>query len=652
MSDSFDKLPKRSQEHKTESKAVNALRLQLSGQLFLEQSCSDEKDYGTDIHIEAMTPGNATNIRIHTQLKGTDGKLNTDGSLSISNIDIANVNYLFRQPHSLYIGYHVPSEQLFFKVVEDLIRDLEHAKPEWRKQDTITVRFRDLFTPQAQTTFHERVIASAKTRDQDRLDLLNTPPEHLSGVIERHVLNIDVPNDKQRALTYLQELYDKGHDAIISKAYNKFSAILDQGDMQEFGLVYLAEINLAVCHRSYSNNIIRQAILVFKSQSTNQKVDLASHYYNLGNAYLGLKDYPNARRYFIISLRKFGEGRTFKARCHKNLGACYQEMDRPQKAFQHYQHAIALSPQLAEAHFSLGMWHLRESNFAEALDHLDRVTISDNKHLKTTSLQGWRADVLFNLGEYRSAFRDVNALLLEADKEQWIWPWCYQLIVKYRSDDTYYYQYALTFWEKFIECFPSRFEGYYYKILAIFSSKQLRVPNQYTLASFKELIAAYAVEHVEDVSFLWDRAGHWAQDDGDWITALNCYQNACEKEPSQYGYCLAVSLINTEKYQEAISILDNPSLDHEIDGLYFNQLAFAKIQTGDLKGAIGNYRQSIEIEPDYHLPWFELAGCYCNDRQYQKARHYFEYAITNFPNETVHVGRAKMALEFIESMDY
>ncbi|EGM78773.1 tetratricopeptide repeat protein [Rheinheimera sp. A13L] len=652
MSDSFDKLPKRPQQHKTESRAVNALRLQLSDQLFLEQSCSDEKDYGTDIHIEAMTSDSATNIRIHTQVKGTESNLNNDGSLSISDIDIANVNYLFRQPHSLYIGYHVPSGQLFFKVVEDLIRDLEHTNPAWRQQDTITVRFRDLFTPEAQTCFHKRVIASAKIRDQDRLNLLNTPPEHLLRVMEEYVPNIDVPNDKQLALTYLRELYDKGHDAIISKAHNQFSAILDSGDIQEFGLVYLAEINLAVCHRPYSNDIIRQAIPVLESNNTNPKINLAGNYYNLGNAYLGLKDYPKARRNFIISLRKFGERKAFKAQCHKNLGGCYQEMGRPKKAFRHYQQAIALSPQLVEAHFSLGMWHLRENNFAEALDHLDRVTISDNKHVKTATLQGWRADVLFNLGEYRSAFREVNALLLEADKEQWIWPWCYQLILKHRSEDTYYYQYALTFWEKFIECFPSRFQGHYYKILTIFRLKQLGVSNQYTFDSFKELITVYASEHMENVSFLWDRAGHWAQYDGDWLNALKCYQKAYEKEPSKYGYCLAVSLINTEKYQEAIDILENPSLDHEIDGLYFNQLASAKIQIGDLEGAIGNYRQSIEIESDYHLPWFELAGCYCNARQYPEAKHYFEYAITNFPNETEYVDRANMALEFIASMGY
>lgn len=652
MSDSFDKLPKRPQQHKTESKAVNALRLQLSNQLFLEQSCSDEKDYGTDIHIEVMTSDHATNIRIHTQLKGTDGNLNNGGSLSISNIDIANVNYLFRQPHSLYIGYHVPSEKLFFKVVEDLIRDLEHTNPEWRQQDTITVRFRDLFTLEAQTTFHQRVIANAKTRDQDRLNLLNMPPENLLGMMEKYVPNIDVPNDKQLALVYLQELYDEGHDAIISKAYNQFTAILDQEDIQEFGLVYLAEINLAVCHLPYSKNVIQQAILVFESQNTNSKIELSSHYYNLGNAYLGLKNYSNARRYFIISLIKFSEGNAFKAKCHKNLGSCYQEMGRPRKAFQHYQLAIALSPQLVEAHFSLGIWHLHENNFLEALDHLDKVSISDNKYLKPTTLQGWRADVLFNLGEYRSAFREINSLLLEAEKEQWIWSWCYQLIVKYRSEGTYYYQYALMFWEKFIKYFPDMFQGHYYKILAIFRLKQLGNPNQYTFDSFKELISIYAVEHVEDVSFLWDRAGHWAQDDGDWINAVNCYQKAYEKEPNGYGYCLAVSLINIEKYQEAISILENSSLDHEIDCLYFNQLAFAKIQVGDLDGAIGNYWQSVDIEPDYHFPWFELAGCYINAGQYSEARLYFEYAITNFPNETDYVDRANIALEFIESMGY
>lgn len=648
MSDSFDNLPKRPQQHKTESKAVTALRLQLNSELFLEQSSSDENDYGTDIIIEAMMPDNSTNIRIHIQLKGTEADLNKDSSLSISNIATANVNYLFRQPSSLYIGFHVPSQKLFYKVVEDLIRDLEHTVPEWRKQETITVRFRDLFTSQAQTSFHERIIASAKTRDQDRLNLLSAPPEHILEIMEDYIPNIDVPHDKQKALIYLHELMDNGHDAIISKAHNQFSAVLDQENMFEFGFVYLAEINLAVCHRPHSEDVIRQGISVFELQNTNQKIDLAGHFYNLGNAYFGLKDYTNARRYFISSLRKFGFEITFKAECHKNLGSCYLELGRHRKAFQHYQQAITLSPHLVEAHFALGMWHRHESNFNEALNHFDKVTISKNKHFNTTTLQGWRADILFQLSDYSSAFREMNTLLLEADKKKWIWPWCYKLVVEYRSSNPLYYQRALAFWEKFTEYFPDRSQGHYYKIHAIYCLKQLGTLSQHTFDSFRGLVAAYAEKHVEDVSFLWDRAGHWAQDDGDWINALDCYRNACEKEPSEYGYCLAVSLINTYQYQEAVDILEDPYLEHEIDGLYFNQLASAKIQTGDYEGAIAVYLQSTEMEPDYHLSWFELAGCYYNGQQYPEARKYFEYAIATFPNETEFVDRANVALQFIE----
>jgi len=469
--------------------------------------------------------------------------------------------------------------------------------------------------------------------------------------MEEYLPNIEVPHDKQQALVYLQELMDEGHDAIISKAHNQFCAVLDQENMFEFGLVYLAEINLAVCHRPHSEDIIRQAIPVFESQNANPKIDLAGHFYNLGNAYIGLKDYPNARRYFIYSLRKFGDEQTSKAECHKNLGACYQELDRPLKAFLHYQQAIALSPHLVEAHFALGMWYRHESNFVEALNHLDKVTISNNKHLKTTTLQGWRADILFKLGDYTSAFREINTLLLEADKEKWIWPWCYQLVVEYRSSDPLYYQRALAFWEKYTEYFPDRFQAHYYRILAIYCSKQLGTFSQHTFDSFRNLVEAYAEEHVEDVSFLWDRAGHWAQDDGDWFNAIDCYRKACEKEPSQYGYCLAVSLINAYQYQEAVDILEDTNLDHEIDGLYFNQLAFAKIQIGDYEGAIEVYRQSTEMEPDYHLAWFELAGCYCNAQQYPEARKYFEYAIATFPNETEHVDRANEALQFIELQD-
>jgi len=652
MNDSFEKLPKRPKQHKTESKAVKALRLHLDDNLFLEQSCSDETDYGTDMIFEAMTPESATNIRIHAQVKGTVSDLNKDSTLSISDIAVANVNYLFRQPHSLYIGYHVSSKRLFFKVVEELIRDLEHSKSEWRQQKTITVRFRKQFTQQEQFAFYEHIIASAKTRDHDRLNLLCTPPEHLSYVLEKQVPSIEVPLDKEEALDYLFKLLNKGHDAIISKAHNQFSAVLDQENMFEFGLLYLAEINLAVCHQPHSEDIIRKAISVFESENTNPKIDLSGNFYNIGNAYLGLKDYPNARRYFITSLRRFGNAQTFKAECHKNLGSCYLEMGRPQKAFQHFQKAITLSPFLAEAHFALVMWYRNEFNFLEALNHLDKVTISNNKHLKNTTLQGWRAEILFELGDFKAAFREINSLLLEAEKEKWIWSWCYQLIVKYRTNDAEYYQYAQMFWEKFILYFPDKFEGHYYRLISLFCLKQFGIVNEHTFDSFRNLVEVYAEKFVEDMSFLWDRAGHWAQDNGDWNNALDCYVRACEKEPSEYGYCLAVSLINTHKYQDAIDILEDPKLTHEIDGLYFNQLAFAKIQINDLEGAIQAYRKSIEIEPDYHLPWFELAGCYCKAKQYPEARQCFEHSIKTFPDETDFVDRANAALRFMEVMGY
>jgi hypothetical protein len=82
--DHLDDLPKRDPNHVTEERAETAFqgRLTESGRFILQRA--DRKDYGTDCEIEVVEQEQATNVRVHVQLKGTERPLNADGSLSRS----------------------------------------------------------------------------------------------------------------------------------------------------------------------------------------------------------------------------------------------------------------------------------------------------------------------------------------------------------------------------------------------------------------------------------------------------------------------------------------------------------------------------------------------------------------------------------------
>jgi hypothetical protein len=72
-----------------------------SGRFILQRA--DRKDYGTDCEVEVVEQGQATNVWVHVQLKGTERVLNADGSLSIE-VSRSNLNYLPMDLHSFYVA--------------------------------------------------------------------------------------------------------------------------------------------------------------------------------------------------------------------------------------------------------------------------------------------------------------------------------------------------------------------------------------------------------------------------------------------------------------------------------------------------------------------------------------------------------------------
>jgi hypothetical protein len=145
----FDDLPRRDGTHELEEAAIVAFQTKLAEcGIFIRQG-ADRKDYGTDCQIEVIDDGQATNVRLHVQLKGTERALNADGSLSIE-VRSTNLNYLLMQPYSIYVCYHVPSGSLLIRPVASVLRQYEHDGKPWTEQDSLTVTFTDKLTVEHQ----------------------------------------------------------------------------------------------------------------------------------------------------------------------------------------------------------------------------------------------------------------------------------------------------------------------------------------------------------------------------------------------------------------------------------------------------------------------------------------------------------------------
>ena len=83
--------------------------------------------------------------------------------------------------------------------------------------------------------------------------------------------------------------------------------------------------------------------------------------------------------------------------------------------------APSVAPELAEAHNALGNHYVRLGFYEDALRHFDQVVFSERKQGRTSAVIGWRANVLFNLGDGQAAFREINGLMSQADRHDWSW---------------------------------------------------------------------------------------------------------------------------------------------------------------------------------------------------------------------------------------
>ena len=628
----LDDLPKRDKNRRIQEQSETAFQTAITecGEFEVRE---DKQDYGTDYVIEASDAGVMTNVRVHVQLKGTETEKNADGSISVA-IDRTNLNYLLTQPHSIYVCCHMPSKQILVRSADDVLREYEHSGKCWGNQETVTVRFKDEFDHDFQRTLKEFVVVCAKGARDHRLHFATQPPVDIPSFPEEGEIDLPVPADQKQAEEMLAELYDRGHDRTISRSFDKFRAILGPSK-EKLMHAYMAEINLGINGRECNQPRIADGIEVILCAVNDGKYLPGSLLYCVGNGWFAIDEYEKARDAYNSALLLLDQTDVYSnvsAQCCKNLGAALEKLNKPDSAHALYTRALELDPNLAEAHFALALsYNRKNADLDRALKHLDAIAWSPDSAGSLPSVQGWRAEILFKRGKIKEAFREIHGLLSEGRGLPWVSPWCARLVATYKKTSIDAAQRSVQFWDIYLKRFADDVLAQRERLLCFYFIHANGGRTECDYEGFKQTVADVVACGVPNPAFLWDRAGHWAQDEKAWSEAEKCFRKAYDLSPDEYGYCLGTALNFLGSYEEALPILIPQAKEHQPDAKSWFQVAVARKGTGDIAGCINAYKRALQLDQKYDLAWFNLGGVYWNSQNKADAIATWKEAIRRFP---------------------
>lgn len=221
--DPLDDLPERAAEHVISDIGRHKIKDLFCDPFFIVRDEVDN-DYGIDLSVEALIDNgkSPTNIRAHIQLKGS-GKLPNEAGAFKYSVSRSNLNYLLNCPGSLYVFYSNRTQKFYYRSADDVYLQYESSGRTWADQETITVDFDDILSPEAISQFHASLVENTRWFKKLRLGIqkggLSPSAKFLYGELladpflsnSNYVYRID---DKGKIIFLHDEIWQAAHGPI------------------------------------------------------------------------------------------------------------------------------------------------------------------------------------------------------------------------------------------------------------------------------------------------------------------------------------------------------------------------------------------------------------------------------------------------------
>jgi Domain of unknown function (DUF4365) len=193
-------LPKSDRNAELQRRSIAVFQASLPADQFVFR---DERsdDAGVDGSLELLIDSSQTNLRSQVQLKSTDSqKTNSDGSVSVP-VKVSNLNYLLNGPSPLYVLHIARSNEIRFVWARDERKRLDIVNPAWEQQESVSIRFESVLSPETIQEIHQRIRKEAQfQREVNNILDAATSTEPLVVGISPDTLNVTDPVESKRIL--------------------------------------------------------------------------------------------------------------------------------------------------------------------------------------------------------------------------------------------------------------------------------------------------------------------------------------------------------------------------------------------------------------------------------------------------------------------